>query len=238
MIARVVATDPRLAAAAAELPVSAARAEDPRGAVVAVSDPAAARRAAGDGAAALVIPAGPVRTRVEAEALAALPIPVAVIRPRLHGVSEGGRRAFSALAIEVSGTEPALEGALADALGVARILLGGRLTRRAASGGIALFDGPAGEAVTVRATGAAPGRAAVLRIEALGVVRVRVDVDDARRGPRVAVADAGGERIAPAPWETPERAALRRAIAGASGAVLRETADLAHDLAAARAALA
>jgi len=232
----VCAPDAAFRIAVAELPTSATPTRDERGAVVVVRSVDDVAGAVARGASAIVVADGASAASARGtDLLAASTVPLVISRPRLRRDDEAAlvTAAFSYVSIDVAAACAERADAAADAMGWARELLGGPLAPRAGAGGLALLDGPRGEAVAVRISETAPGRAAALRIEAVGEVRVRIDAGEARGAARIAITDAAGTRIAPTPWESPERHALRRALAAVAGERITDAADLAADVRAA-----
>lgn len=217
--------------AAAELPASARIAESPHGAIVVVSGGGswwdAAIRAFEEGAAGVVV-ARP--TSAPGAALSALESavgsrPLIIERPLLRADLAGaaiaaGRPAPTALVVECHAPAASLPAALRDALGWARLLVGGPLTLSSSgvgrTGGVALLETAGGSPVSL-VFAAQPGSPALgrLRLTALGTTLVEVDGDETEL--HLSMTDAASRRTAPARFERPERLTLRRAIEAAAG---------------------
>ncbi|UEL28726.1 hypothetical protein KTR40_00720 [Pseudarthrobacter sp. L1SW] len=256
--ARVFTKLPEYAAAAAELPVSAALAGDGRGAVVVVpgsGDWWNAMLAAAAGGAAAVVVAQPAVLRQGDVGAFPWPgdIPVAVERPRLRpDVVADALRARRGtppglVTVDCAAPSAALDSVILDGLGWARFLAGGSLTFRAglaaAQGRMALLDSvePAGSGGgSVPATLAATpigGRhsGGLLQVLALGEVRSEITVDQPAGLTRVETCTEEGALRAPERYESSARLALRRAIEACwSGAPVPDLDELAEDQALAR----
>jgi len=240
--------------AVAELPESAVASRDTRGAVAVVPGGdgwwVVASDAIAAGAAAVVV-AQPAVAPIEAlEALASLAgaTPVVVERPLLRadlvagvGASIEELPAPGALVVECHAPARTLGPALRDAIGWARVLARAPLAPLTTEswGGrvLALLGSTEGASVSIVAAaqpGAPiPGR---MRITTMAPTRVEIDAD---LETVACVTDAAGRGILPALFESPERVALRRAIAAVrAGEPPSDLADLRHDTALAAALLA
>lgn len=234
MSRRIVAELLAYRAAVAELPLNASLGTDPEGAVLVVPDLAAVRRAIERGAAAVVVADVARATSKEAEGLAASRVPIVLARPRLRADVADSVRAPADpprhIVADVVAAPRARTAAVADAVGWIRILAGGAPKARAADPtGVAVIDGPRGEAIALTVAASAD-REARFRVEALGTARVMIAADDTRRDVDVTTTTFSGALRAPRRWETPERLALRRALDALGGEHVRDLADLAADL--------
>ncbi|ADX71402.1 hypothetical protein Asphe3_01840 [Pseudarthrobacter phenanthrenivorans Sphe3] len=259
--ARVFTKLPEYAAAAAELPVSAALAGDRRGAVVVVpgsGDWWNVMLAARAGGAAAVVLAQPSVLRREDVGAFPWPgdIPVVVERPRLRpDVVADALRARRGLpprlvTVECAAPAGALDSVILDGLGWARFLAGGSLTFRAglaaAHGRMALLDsvapaGSGGGSVSATLAGTPIGgrhSGGLLQVLALGEVRSEITVDQPAGLTRVETCTEEGVLRAPERYESSARLALRRALeACSSSAPVPDLDELAEDHALARALL-
>lgn len=223
-------------AAAAELPLSASLGAEPAGAVVVVPGLAAVRWAIAQGAAAVVVADVSSATSAEAAEVTGARVPIVLARPRLRAdesdsVSARAEQPRHVVA-DVVATPPERAAAVADAAGWIRILTGGVPTVRAVDPvGLALLDGPRGEAITLTvASPSARSRGASLRVEALGEARVTIAADGTGGDLNVTMTTSAGALRAPRRWETTERHALRRALAALNGGPVTDLGDLAADL--------
>jgi hypothetical protein len=233
----------------AELPLSVRPAAGPAGAiaVVAAADwTARAHAAVEDGARGLLIAEPAV---VEPTAVAGLSdacrrrgIPVVVERARLQ-VGRPEAAAAHAVIAECAALEDEIGDVLRDTAGWMRRLAGDGLELVEADGsprgwiGLAAA-GPVTASVLVDVlTGVDPG--GYLRVVALGVERVEVEIDAAARTGGITVGAQSGVLRLPAAFETPRRAALRRLLQHLEdGTLPPELAELGADETLSRAILA
>ncbi len=239
--------------AVAELPESAVASRDVGGTVVVVPGEdawwAAVSDAIAAGAAAVVV-AQPALAPIDAlDALASLAgaAPVVVERPLLRadvvagvGVAIQKLPPPGALVVECHAPARTLGQALRDAIGWARVIAGAPLARRTTEPwgdrALALLESEQGSAVSI-VSAVQPGAPAGGRVRITTIAETRVEVD-ADLDTVVAITDAAGRRAAPARFESPQRVALRRAIAAANtGARPDDLAELRHDAALAEALL-
>ncbi|KJL42914.1 hypothetical protein [Microbacterium trichothecenolyticum] len=239
--------------AVAELPESAVASLGMEGAVTVVSGGGAWWAVASDaitaGAAAVVVAQPAVAPSEALDALASLAgaTPVIVQRPLLRadvvaavGASIQKLPAPGALAVECHAPARTLGPALRDAIGWARVIAGAPLAPGVTEswGGrvLALLESARGSAVSIVAA-AQPGAPSLGRARITSIAQARVEVD-ADLDTVACVTDAAGRSILPALFESPERVALRRAIAAVRAAEpLSDLADLRHDTALAAALL-
>jgi hypothetical protein len=214
-------------AAIAELPLHTREAQDAAGAVVVIAGDApwgdGVRRAAAAGARAVIVsrpaavPAADIRA-LRAE-LGSLPIIVERLLLRSDAASDvAAARAVTGSSevrlIVVDAAAPVAEAGvvLRDAIAWARVLSGGALAWHAASGGLALSDGrESGDVPVALSVIEVDAGASWIRAQALGEVRSELGATAGR-----AVISTTGEHgavVAPTRFETPQRLALRRAIA-------------------------
>ncbi|WP_345800740.1 hypothetical protein AAIB33_14865 [Microbacterium sp. AZCO] len=147
----------------------------------------------------------------------------------------------SALVVECHAPEPALAGALLDALGWVAVVAPGPQTLRSADvargRGVALLDAGGGTPVSlvVGSSAGAPADGRV-RLTALGETLLELEAGGGEQW--LTVTDASSRRRSPARFESPQRVALRRAIAAVDGGVIpADLADLAAETAVAEAIL-
>ena len=233
--------------AAAELPQSVRLAGDPSGAVVAIGGERwtdAAERAIRAGAAAVVVRRPGAAPLDDLARLAELAIPIVLDRPLLRADAVVAARAaldgagpFATATVECHAPSRALRDALRDAVGWTRVLLGAdpRVSSScfdgSASGGrgLALLEAPGGIPASVIAA-ATPGAPPLGRVRAMRLGETLVEFDGDEHQQRIEVADAAGRRVLPRLFESPERVALRRAVAAVlAGQATRHVAEFAHD---------
>jgi len=240
--------------AAAELPVSTRIADELAGAIAVVDGAGewwdAASRALEQKAVGIVVsrPRAAPSDALDALAAAAEDRPIILERPLLRADIEGSiaatlehRPAHSALVIECHAPSMALDGALRDAIGWARVLARAPLELRSAASargrGLALLDAAGGAPVTL-IFAAQPGAptSGRIRVTSLGISLVELDGDEGDMA--VTMTDVASRRVAPARFERPERLALRRAVEAVAGdARTPDLAALALDATLARAVL-
>jgi hypothetical protein len=229
----VVAPQADFRAACAELPRSARLVDEPRGAVVVTTGSADSLvRAAEQGAVALIAPR-------PGSALPDVGLPVVVDRPLLRVDLAADARSDQAPAlvqIEASAAVADVPATLRDALGWARILVGGTLELRerqvAPDAVTVLLDGGTRDATPVPVALVITSRRGTspwLRATALGPERREVVVDVARGLARVERASVDGRTFPPIRWESPARLALRRALDAVTGARPADLTDWNHD---------
>ena len=239
--------------AVAELPESAVASLGMEGAVTVVSGGDAWWSVASDaiaaGAAAVVVARPAVAPSEALDALASLAgaTPVVVERPLLRadvvaavGASIQKLPAPGAIAVECHAPARTLSPALRDAIGWARVIAGAPLAPVTAESWdgrvLALLESAQGASVSIVAA-AQPGAPSLGRVRITSIAQTRVEVD-ADLDAVVCVTDAAGRSILPALFESPERVALRRAIAAVrTPESLSDLADLRHDTALAAALL-
>jgi hypothetical protein len=233
--------------AVSELPVSATPARDLPAAVAVVRgegrwwERASAAVRAGAGGIVVAQPGAAPSAELHALARVAAGTPVVVerrlLRPGMRDLvdaSAAGHPPWHAVVVECHAPASALRDVLPDAIGWARVVAGTPLTCRISrtweGGTLALLDPAEGGAISLTAT-VQPGAPAHgrLRVTAIGQERVEVDAD---LDTVVSIADAAGRRILPPLLESPERVALRRAIAAVrTGEVPLDLDELRHDTA-------
>ncbi|QIG39194.1 hypothetical protein G5T42_06600 [Microbacterium sp. 4R-513] len=231
----------RYRGAIAELPATAAVAASPEGAVVVLdgagrwwNDVGGALSA---GAVAVVVSRPRAAPAEVLAAVADLPIVLErpLVRPDLASEVVEARSAArppSAIVVECHAPAPALEAALAEALGWSRLFAGEQLEVQSArftgGRGMALIEAGGAASVSLvvaTSTGAPPdGR---LRVTALGETLLELEIED--QDVRFAATDASSRRIWPTRFESPQRLALRRAAAVQTGQAPPDVAEFARD---------
>jgi hypothetical protein len=139
--------------------------------------------------------------------------------------------------VECHAPSRALRDALRDAVGWTRVLFGAdprvssSCVEGSASGGrgLALLEAPDGIPASVIAA-ATPGAPPLGRVRATRLGETLVEVDGDEHQQRIEVADAAGRRVLPRLFESPERVALRRAVAAVlAGQATRDVVEFARD---------
>jgi hypothetical protein len=222
----VVAPAGRYRAAVAELPLSARLGESAAGALVVVSGGPgwadASRAAVEEGALAVVVADPVLAPAADVSHLAERTrIPVVLDRPLLRTDAaadaratregEGGWSAPRTIVLDGAASAARLGVVARDAVGWGRVLTGQSLSVMAADRGLALLQTSAGLTVTLAVVAAQRPGGGWVRAQALGEVITEVDVEGTES--RVATVTAAGRLALPRRFESPERVALRRAIA-------------------------
>ncbi|MGN8552302.1 UNVERIFIED_CONTAM: hypothetical protein OHV15_06945 [Microbacterium sp. SLM126] len=122
---------------------------------------------------------------------------------------------------------------LVDAIGWARVIVGGGLTvsasARTRESLLVALESPAGIGVALTATRLVTSIAPALTVDGLGERRVGVRIDRAAGVREIAIHGEEGVVVAAPRYESSERLALRRALAAAAGDPVDDLVSLIHD---------
>ena len=226
-------------AALAQLPDRVQRAESPSGSILVLDG----RRERPDHVKALLAerPPGAILTHPASasqdlvDQLTGARIPVVTERPLLRPDDAAPVVAAPVrhLVVEALASRADLRATLVDAVGWARVVVGGRLTVSASAHTreslLAALDSTAGTGIALSAIRLATAIGPALTVDGLGERRVAVRIDRAAGVREIAVHGEDGTVIAAPRYESSARLALRRVLAAVAGAAVDDLAELAAD---------
>lgn len=236
---RVWARDASFDAALAQLPDRVERAESPSGSILVLDGrrerPERVQALLAEQPLGVILTHPAIASRGVVDQLAGAGIPVVTQRPLLRADDAAGVAGAPVrhLVIEALASRADLRSTLVDAVGWARVIVGGGLTvvatARTRESLLVAVESPAGIGVALGATRLAAAIGPALTVDGLGERRIGVRIDRAAGVREVTLHGEDGTAVAAPRRESSARLALRRMLAAGAGDPVDDLNALIHD---------